>query len=218
MKTKAIKICPALIAFLYIMLTGTSFSTTHNVTVQNFSFATANLNTVVGDTIKWNWSNGSHTTTCDDSNGSILPAGAPSWNSPLNSNSPTFSYVISVPGVYHYVCIPHAPEMSGNINATTSAITVLTEFVTGYELSQNFPNPFNPTTKVKFTIENSSDVTLKIYNSIGREVETLVNQRLNAGAYDVDWNAVNFPSGVYYYKIETGLNSITKKNTFHGIS
>ncbi len=201
-----------IMALFLTMLASTSFSTTINVTAQSNVFVPANINVVVGDTIRWNRTTGSHTTTCDGTEGSTRPAGAPAWNSPLTSSSPTFRYVVTVPGTYHYICEPHAPDMSGNITATVStAITQLTELVDSYELSQNYPNPFNPTTNIKFSIENSSKVSLTIYNSVGIEVETLINENLTSGAYKIEWNAVNYPSGVYYYKIESANFIQTRK-------
>jgi plastocyanin len=199
------------IVLLLLISAGTSYSTIVNVSVQNFSFSPPNINVFVGDTIRWNWVNGSHTTTCDGTNGSIRPAGAPFWNSDMNSTSPTFTYVVTVAGSYHYVCIPHSPDMSGNIEATLSVITQINEIVNGYELSQNYPNPFNPTTNIKFSVANSSQVTLKVYNITGKEVATLVNDKLSPGSYRVDWNAVNFTSGIYYYRIRTEAFSETKK-------
>lgn len=199
-----------LIMMIFINISN-SYSTTHNVAVANFSFTPVNLNVTVGDTIKWTRVSGSHTTTCDGSEGSTRPAGAPSWDSPITSGTPTFSYVVTVAGAYHYVCLPHAPEMAGNINATISGITNLTELVSNYELSQNYPNPFNPETNINFSIPVSSQVSLKIYNVNGQEVAALVNERLNAGSYKVDWNAVNFTSGIYYYTIKTEGFIQTKK-------
>lgn len=187
---------------LILLSSAKSYSTTFNVTAANFSFSPANINVTVGDTIKWTRTSGSHTTTCDGTNGTTRPSGAAPWNSDLNSGSPTFTYVIRVAGLYHYVCEPHAPDMAGDINAVASSISQLTELVQSYELSQNFPNPFNPSTNIKFSIPNSSKVVLTIYNNTGKEVETLVNENLNQGSYQVDWNAVNFTSGVYYYKIQ----------------
>ena len=180
-----------------------SYSTTFNVTAANFAFSPANINVTVGDTVKWTRTSGSHTTTCDGSNGTTRPSGAAPWNADLDAGSPTFTYVIRVAGTYHYVCEPHAPDMAGNINAVASSISQLTELVNSYELAQNFPNPFNPTTNIKFSIPTSSKVVLTIYNSMGKEVESLVNEKLNQGSYQVDWNAVNFSSGIYYYKIQT---------------
>lgn len=190
------------LVFLLSVSTNISYSTIRNVMVSNFSFSPASINATVGDTIKWTWSNGGHTTTCNGTNGTTRPAGASPWNSDINSGSPTFTYVIRVAGLYHYVCEPHAPDMAGDINAVASSISQLTELVQSYELSQNFPNPFNPTTNIKFSIPNSSKVVLTVYNNTGMEVETLINENLNQGSYQVDWNAVNFTSGVYYYKIQ----------------
>lgn len=71
-----------------------------------------------------------------------------------------------------------------------------------YALSQNFPNPFNPTTSISFDIPKQSDVLIKIFDVIGREVTTIVNENLAAGRYTKTWNASSFPSGVYFYKID----------------
>ena len=80
-----------------------------------------------------------------------------------------------------------------------------------YSLSQNYPNPFNPTTKIKFDIPRSGDVKLVIYDILGREVTTLVNQDLKPGVYEVEWNASNKPSGVYFYKLTTADFTETKR-------
>jgi hypothetical protein len=71
-------------------------------------------------------------------------------------------------------------------------------------LEQNYPNPFNPVTNIMFQIPKSNFVTLKIFNILGKEVATLVNEKLNAGSYIVDWNASVYPSGVYFYRIQAG--------------
>jgi hypothetical protein len=80
-----------------------------------------------------------------------------------------------------------------------------------YTLSQNYPNPFNPTTKIRFALPKNSFTKLGIYNILGGEVTTLVNDQLNAGTYEVVWSADNFPSGVYFFKLETGSFIDTKK-------
>jgi len=80
-----------------------------------------------------------------------------------------------------------------------------------YTLKQNYPNPFNPTTTIEFSIQNSEYVVLKIYNSIGQEMATLVSENLAAGSYTTTWNASDFASGIYYYKIETGNYKAIKK-------
>lgn len=80
-----------------------------------------------------------------------------------------------------------------------------------YKLSQNFPNPFNPTTKIRFELPKSSFVELKIYNSLGKEVDVLVNEKLSAGVFEKTFNASKFSSGVYFYKIITEDFTETKK-------
>ncbi len=80
-----------------------------------------------------------------------------------------------------------------------------------YALQQNFPNPFNPVTQIKYQIPKSSFVTLKIYNILGREIATLVNEERSAGYYSATFNAVNLPSGIYFYKLQAGNYSSVKK-------
>jgi type IX secretion system substrate protein len=80
-----------------------------------------------------------------------------------------------------------------------------------FSLSQNYPNPFNPITRVKFALPKTSFVKLAIYDMLGTEVTTLVNESLKPGTYEVDWNASNYPSGVYYYKLVADEFVETKK-------
>ena len=96
-----------------------------------------------------------------------------------------------------------------------TAIQPLTNEVPAeYSLSQNYPNPFNPTTKIQFTIPSSSSVAqtlLSVYDMLGREVSTLVNQQLSPGTYEVVWDTSNYSGGVYFYKLSSGVFSETKK-------
>ncbi|MDR3610348.1 MAG: T9SS type A sorting domain-containing protein [Ignavibacteriaceae bacterium] len=80
-----------------------------------------------------------------------------------------------------------------------------------YSVSQNFPNPFNPSTIIKYQIPQNLFVSLKVYNSLGQEVATLVNGMINAGSYDVQLNSSNLSSGVYYYIIKAGENFVQTK-------
>jgi hypothetical protein len=80
-----------------------------------------------------------------------------------------------------------------------------------YNLSQNYPNPFNPTTVIKYSIAKSGSVTLKVYNMVGQEVATLVNQEQSAGNYSIDFNASRLASGVYMYRLNAGNFTATKK-------
>jgi hypothetical protein len=80
-----------------------------------------------------------------------------------------------------------------------------------FSLSQNYPNPFNPTTKIQFALPKSSFAKIVVYDALGRDMETLVNEQLNTGTYEAEWNASNYPSGVYYYKLTAGDYMETKK-------
>jgi len=82
-----------------------------------------------------------------------------------------------------------------------------------FSLEQNYPNPFNPSTKILFTIPGSSvaQTFLSVYDVLGKHVATLVNGQLKPGTYSVEWNANNYPSGVYFYKIEAEGFRDTKK-------
>lgn len=102
---------------------------------------------------------------------------------------------------------PVAFSIPGNVTELTNGPTgISSESGTlpgSFELSQNFPNPFNPNTKINFAIPNTSMVKLLVYNSLGKEISALVGERLNAGSYSVNFNGENFSSGIYYYKLET---------------
>jgi photosystem II stability/assembly factor-like uncharacterized protein len=107
------------------------------------------------------------------------------------------------------------------LKTTNGGITAVNEIgnnvPASYKLYQNYPNPFNPVTKIKFDVSSDSrfrgndNVSLIIYDVLGREVAVLVNKKLNAGIYKVEWDASNFPSGVYFYKLITCSYIETKK-------
>lgn len=80
-----------------------------------------------------------------------------------------------------------------------------------FSLSQNFPNPFNPSTSIKYQVSSNSKVTLKVYDVLGNEVTTLVNEQKPVGRYEVEFDASNLPSGVYIYKIQAGSFVQSKK-------
>lgn len=88
---------------------------------------------------------------------------------------------------------------------------VSNEIPNGYSLSQNYPNPFNPVTTIEFSVPVSGIVKLVIYNSLGKEVESLVNNQLNPGKYKANWDASKYSSGVYFFKILAGSFTETKR-------
>lgn len=83
-----------------------------------------------------------------------------------------------------------------------------------FRLLQNYPNPFNPATRITFTIHRMGSVRLSVYDVLGREVATLVNEVKSPGTYDVQWDASGQPSGIYFYKMEAGNLSAVRKMAF----
>jgi len=88
-------------------------------------------------------------------------------------------------------------------------VTALMQF----ELAQNFPNPFNPSTTIKFSIPQSSNVTLKIFNTLGQEVSTLINQNMESGVHTINFDASQLNSGIYFYRLDAGQFSEVRKMT-----
>jgi hypothetical protein len=97
---------------------------------------------------------------------------------------------------------------------------ISTEIPSTYSLQQNYPNPFNPSTKIKFDIpalgfplgRGAGGMTvIRVYNILGKEIETLVNEKLNPGTYEVIFNASQYPSGVYFYRLISDGYNETKR-------
>ncbi len=95
--------------------------------------------------------------------------------------------------------------------STIGIINLSTEIPGKFSLSQNYPNPFNPETKIKFALPKEGFVKLSVYDASGREIESLINQKLNAGTFEVTWNGANLSSGIYFYTLKTEGFSETKK-------
>jgi hypothetical protein len=92
-------------------------------------------------------------------------------------------------------------------------IKQISSVVNGFELNQNYPNPFNPETKIGFAIPKSDYVDLRVYDILGREVKVLLSQQLNTGEYEIEFDAHNLASGMYYYRLQSGDNVSVKKMT-----
>jgi len=132
----------------------------------------------------------------------------------------TTQYTVAAGSFYHMTksrsgATIWAVRSNGGISRYGSLISgvtpVSTETPSNYSLSQNYPNPFNPVTKINYALPKSGLVTLKIYDILGKEVATLVNEVKNVGTYSIDFNGSNLSSGVYFYKLTAGDFSSIKK-------
>ncbi|HTX20006.1 MAG TPA: T9SS type A sorting domain-containing protein [Bacteroidota bacterium] len=102
-------------------------------------------------------------------------------------------------------------EYAGIANTLLAVKEVSSNLPNSFELSQNYPNPFNPSTEINYTIPKGAVVTLKVYDILGKEVATLVNQYQSASSYKVTLNGASLSTGVYFYKLVAGNLTMTKK-------
>ncbi len=102
-------------------------------------------------------------------------------------------------------------DFDGTRTQSKEVSVEINSFLNQYSLSQNYPNPFNPTTTIEYSLLSEGNVTLKIFNTIGEEIKTLVDGYKAAGNYKINFNASKLTSGIYYYRIESGSFSLVKK-------
>jgi hypothetical protein len=113
------------------------------------------------------------------------------------------------PGVQFYLS---GAIINGNKYGTiTSAKDKLVGTLAKYTLCQNFPNPFNPSTKIQYSIPKDGFVTLRVFDLLGKEVATLVSEKQSAGIHVVEFNGSHFPSGIYFYRLQTDKFVETQK-------
>ncbi len=117
----------------------------------------------------------------------------------LNFNPKYINVLVDSP----YIYVPMLDKITGVKDTKT--------FLREFYLSQNYPNPFNPSTTIKYKIPKESNITIKIFDALGREVTTLLNAKRKAGEHNVVWNAKNYASGIYFYQIRAGEFVSTKK-------
>ena len=109
---------------------------------------------------------------------------------------------------YYQDFVKRITDAGGSVDVKQISSEVPDKFV----LNQNYPNPFNPVTNIKFQIPKNGFVEIKIYDVLGRLVNTLVNKELTTGTYETNWNAGSFSSGVYFYTLEVNGAKIQTKS------
>lgn len=138
-------------------------------------------------------------------------AATPTVHVPSNADGSELHIILELcdsgnPSLYAYRRVIINVNVSTSIEKLNSNVIPKT-----LKLYQNYPNPFNPKTTINYELPNNSVVTLKIYDVLGQEKKTLVNETQEAGKYHLQWDASDLPSGVYFYKIQAGEYSETKK-------
>jgi plastocyanin len=194
-----------LTTFLFLLTSTVLFSqTTHDVTVQNFSFSPQSLTITVGDIVRWTNISGTHNVKADDNSFTSGAAAPAPWE---------FTHTFTAVGNNPYYCEPHqGMGMTGTIIVQNPVGVSDDELIAEkFELNQNYPNPFNPSTRINYTIPIASFVNLKVYDIIGNEIAVLVNEEKQAGVYNVKFNAAGLSSGMYLYRLQTESFVETKK-------
>ena len=195
----------SILSLVLLMISFKMQATTIIVQVADFSFTPANFMVNVGDTVKWQWVSGSHTTT---SNG--VPTGAFTWNASISAATPTFSYPVTQIGFYLFHCVPHASQMTGTFQA---------QIGTGVQTINPFANTFSVLTnpvKDHFTINlnliAASNVRLSLYDLMGKEISVLANENMPSGNYTPTYYMdEKLQKGYYFLVAKIGDLSVTKK-------
>jgi len=132
----------------------------------------------------------------------VIPSGA--------SRADIAQYIITVSGTLDIVFIDNIYLHNGDLTVSNEIDAKPTNFA----LNQNYPNPFNPSTNIGFSLPQAEKVTIKVYDMLGREVATLLNQQnYGSGSHQVSFDATNLSSGIYIYRLEAGNVSLTKRMT-----
>ena len=129
-----------------------------------------------------------------------------------NSNSTkSYSYKDTNVSIGKYSYRLKQIDNDGQFEYSKTIEVDLNSIPTEFLLEQNYPNPFNPTTNISYALPCSGLVQIKVFNLLGKEIATLINEEKKAGTYKINWNAANLPSGVYLYRIQAGSFIQTKK-------
>jgi len=103
------------------------------------------------------------------------------------------------------------PSVKIFLNTTVSSVDDNISRPDDLTLKQNYPNPFNASTTIAFELDQSSDVTISVYDLLGRQITSLANGEYSAGSHSVTWNADDITSGIYFYRLEAGDKTVTRR-------
>jgi plastocyanin len=172
-----------------LLFGATTFATTITIQVANYSFSPSQVNCHVGDTIRWIYVNGNHTTTS-----TTIPNGAATWDSPMSPNVTEFKYKVTVAGQYGFKCSFHS-NMTGLINASTvTGINSLSDKQNTLIVS---PNPFQRNVNINFkNYPSSKQINIQVYDIIGKQVISTKVNDVTEDNYTLDLDELN--PGMYF--------------------
>lgn len=191
----------SLIIFFFISVN--SFATKHIVMVLSNQFNPATMSVNVGDTVVWQWVNGSHTTTSDG-----VPANALSWNSQLTTGNPSFEYPVTEPGTYTYHCIPHQSSgMVGGFFASSTNSINNSDLIQKFNLYSIRPSVF----MVSYSLQTSTDLKLTLFDITGKFVRILNSNFSQSGDFRETYYLNDLQKGIYIFEMIANNKRLTKR-------
>lgn len=188
------KILPLILISTFLLLTITLKAAIVVITQQDLTFVPNTTSVVVGDTVRWIWTGGVHTTTSTD-----IPSGAEDWDSPLTAEVNQFDYVVTVEGTYNYVCTPHVTAgMTGSFTATGS-LGIGNNYTAG--TVKIYPNPAKDMTALTLSAGKSGKASLAVYDLLGNQIirnEVFVKQ----GSNNIEVPIAEIQPGIYFVELK----------------
>ncbi len=178
-------------------------ATIHIVNQQGNTFSPADFTVLVGDTVRFEWNNGSHNTVSTD-----VPAGAATWNSPLNSGNQSYDYEVTVAGSYAYVCTFHAGQ-DGVFTAEAAPNSV--QNVNRAAIEMNVRTTANGNLTVHVLNASGDKATVTMLDITGREVATLHQGVIASDDFTIRQDVSAFQRGIYFVRFQEGSRVSTRK-------
>lgn len=194
-------------ALMIIFCSFKTNATTVIVNVEDFEFDPAIFTINVGDQVMWMWDNsgGAHTTTS-----TTIPGGAVAWDEVISQSSPMFTYTATVPGSYDYVCLYHqSMGMVGHF--TVNGTTGITPVPSVPVLFINSTSVSNGQLTISYGIPALTGMNLKLYDLLGKSVQTFVSSEKPAGVYSEIYSVAILKKGIYILQLETTDAKLTRK-------
>jgi len=193
------------LAFIVLAVTFSSqlSATVHIVNQQGTAFSPADFTVIVGDTVRFQWNNGSHNTVSTD-----VPAGAELWNSPLNSGNQSFEYEVTVAGSYAYVCTFHTGQ-DGVFTAEAAPNSV--QNVQRAAIEMNVRTSANGNLTVHVMNASGDQATVTMLDITGREVATLHQGVIASDDFVIRQDVSSFQRGIYFVRFQEGARVSTRK-------